>query len=332
MYANQTVAIAESFLINELSKHIKVPESASAAIAGIFNVSTSGFNNTDVYFNGRATDSYDSLSAVFISTASPFYGQLQQYALQIGKDIGSVTTQIGFLKDVLGIDFEEMTGGTIADVISYVNKIYDKFAKPNYMYDEVTKVYTATSVGLIPVEEQIPAEVGQQVLQNAFNALSIEISPTALTAPLTVNEYNWDVGRDPTFSGIVRENQILTFSSGTGGSNQQQAKATIEDAIASLTGYFIKPLNSYVAQAEELIDAELGTNSRQYAYVNRKKTGSTSSSGASGGQSTSNYEYEPASISNRSQYIDRIVKRYIFNVAETMLKEANAAMKYHLGE
>lgn len=327
MYANKTAAIAESFLINELSKHIKVPQSASAALAGIFNVSTSGFANTDLFFNGRASDGYNSLSAILISAASPFYEQLLEYANKINKDSGSVTTQIGFLKDILGIDFDTMNGASNSDVVNYVNDIYNKFAKPNYMYDEVTKVCNTTTEVVLTAGEQ-------QILMDVFKSISIEISPNAMPEPLGVNEYNWDVGRDPTFGGIIRENQTITYSSGGGGANTQQAKATIEDALDSLTEYFKSPLNRAVATAEERIDAQLDTNSRQYAYVNRKIQGSSSSgSGGSGqGTSTGGLVYTPAKVTNKSQYVDRTVKRYFFNIAETMLKQANASLKYHNGE
>lgn len=102
--------------------------------------------------------------------------------------------------------------------------------------------------------------------------------------------------------------------------------ATIEDALASLERYFRDDLIDQVKAIEHTLDAQLGSDTSQYASTNHAKKSSKTEQHSSGEVITTS---RPAEIDSMDQYLDRTVKRYVFTNCERMVKQINAAWKYY---
>ena len=319
-HCNYLVDILESFMIKKLCTDLSLSTVNASAIMGIVNVSTNGFAMNNAAFNGTATNMETAAYGTFIGPDSPYYQALLDYCTPRNLDPSSISVQVDFLKEVLGIDLNSLAGeddGTIAGTARAISKLWEIFGHRNDLPKD--------SAAALAISSEFALSEGQiSALNNSYAFLTLHVTSANLNSNI-----GWGsrlrLGNAANTSGLIHENdRVPRQTSGNDGGGTEYDTATIEDALKSINGYFSENLTEQVRALEATFDAQTGLNSSQYAGTNRK-----TSSGGNNGSGSSGSSTKPASITNIDQYVDRTVKRYIFISCERMLNQLNAAWKYY---
>lgn len=341
-HCNYLVDIIESFMIKKLCRDMSMSTVNASAIMGIFNVATNGFTMEGTAFDGIATTMETAAFGALFKESSPYHADLINFCKDKIFGSNSISVQIDFLNNPqelggLGIDLNNLgidTGEPFATIVSVIQQFWTKFGRYNDLATDSAKILAkSTERSLSP--EKVDA------FNQACQQLNLQLMSTVDSAEVrkentTYNEW-W--GSRSTFGNVIKdivhENDQTKVNpdtghsdSGTGIDDVKVNVATIEDALTSTQGYFNTRWNEAVKTIEEAYDAQIsGSNSAQYANTNRKIATTTGGDGSSGSGGTTTYK--PASINNEDQYVDRLVKRYVFSVCEKLLKQINEAWKYY---
>lgn len=337
-HSSYIVDIMESFMIKKLCTDLALNVLDASAIMGVVNVSTAGFTLPDVLFNGKATTMNTAAFGTLINENSPFHAMLTTFCEGSVLDPNSISTQIDFLQDSLGIDLnslgdlagiditnlENVDEGTLLNgVVSAVGDFWKRFSHKN-------DLPTDSATALSKSHEFTLSATQIAALNTAYEVLDLTASPTNLKQDIG-EVSRWQMTDTADLSKIVYEGaESKTVEYAQHGQDSTSTtiheKATIEDALSSVSGYFPGGLFAQVKAVEEDFDAKTGLNSAQWCSTNRKRTYTT---GGTGSGESSQTHREPAAITTIEQYVDRTVKRYVFSVGEKMLKQVNAAWKYY---
>lgn len=333
-HSSYLVDIIESFMIKKLCKDMSMSTVNASAIMGVFNVATNGFTMEGTSFDGAATTMETAAFGALFSKSSPYLTALANFCKDGIFGPNSISVQLDFLNNPqelggLGIDLNTLgdnADGPLATIVSIIQQFWNEFGKDNDLAADSIKV-TENSKERTLSPEKI------SILNQAYQLLDLQLVSTISGGEIRTENasYNEWWGSRLTFGDVIKdivhENDKIKVNPDESDDDKVNI-ATIEDALISVQEYFRTRWSEAVKTIEEAYDAQVpNSNSAQYASINRKITTTTGGDGSSGSGGTTTYK--PASINNEDQYVDRVVKRYVFSVCEKLLKQINEAWKYY---
>lgn len=330
---NRVVAALQTFVMNKAmdmaTNAVMQNIPGAAAMAGLIQMGSGLYSNFQgMSFNDISTNLAGVATGTIIGQASPFYGQLSEYANIAGVDITSVTGQMDFLsapigEGGLGIDLTATLSGDLPPfegTLKQASELWESFGKKNVLETQLGNSLGDSSEGTLSDSEK-------ESMMNGCGKVTCEIVPSMFNPDIGGDSLSEDPKEMVPISSLIKENQVITETKSSGGSSSGSTTtkriATIEDALDSVAKYcYPNGWQAEVKKISEQVDREQGTNSLQYYNVNRKQTFS-SSGGSSGTQPE--YTSKPLPVSNKDQYLDRVAKRYVYNNAVKVVELANSS-------
>ena len=322
---NRVVAAIQTFVLNKALDLAgsKLGENVpgAAALAGLIQMGSGLYNNyKGMSFNDFATKEANVATGAMIADSSPFYNQFENFANKSGIDLTSITGQMEFLTAPvsdggLGLDILSGIEGMedFEKTLSQASKIWNAFGKFNTLTQQLETCYNKSS-------EIELTDADKGAISDSCKLVSCEIQPS---------QFNSDIGgrdltRDPkdmvSTSTLMKEGDKETKTQTVAGIEYETTHTkSIEDALNEVAKYAYPngDWKSEVKKIEEHLDTVNGTNCAQYYDKNRKV-----SLGNSLHPNT-----EPAPITDKDQYCDRTVKRYVYTNAIKTIELANSSWK-----